>query len=56
MVITNGRMVSLAECELRSKASKTRTVPNIKTTKAMPMPTRVFQATHGMVILGPVLS
>src|SRR5438132_8613601 len=42
MVITNGRIVSLAECELRSKASKTRTVPNSSTTNAMPTQTRVF--------------
>ena len=33
MVITNGRMVSLAEFELRSNAMKTMTVPIIRRTK-----------------------
>ena len=33
MVITNGRMVSLFECELRSNAMKTMTVPNIRRAK-----------------------
>lgn len=33
MVITNGRIVSLAECESRSKAMKTMTVPSISKAK-----------------------
>jgi hypothetical protein len=34
MVITNGRIVSLAECESRSNAMKTMTVPVISRAKA----------------------
>jgi len=33
MVITNGLIVSLAECELRSNAMKTMTVPIMRRTK-----------------------
>src|SRR5437879_10149333 len=38
MVIRNGRMVSLAECESRSKAWNTRTVPNTRAAKARATP------------------
>ena len=33
MVITNGRIVSLAECESRSNTMKTMTVPSMRRTK-----------------------
>jgi len=33
IVITNGRIVSLLECELRSNAMKTMTVPSMRRTK-----------------------
>ncbi len=50
MVRMKGRMVSLAECELRSKARKTRTVPYTRKTNATPMPVTTFQLTSdGMV-------
>jgi len=48
--MTNGRIVSLAECESRSNASKTRTVPNSSTANATATQVTVFQLTDGMVV------
>src|SRR5712691_2758057 len=42
IVMMNGRMVSLAECESRSKAMKTRTVPYASTARAIPTIPNVF--------------
>ena len=41
MVIRKGRMVSLLECELRSKAMKTITVPKRRRTKPAISPAHV---------------
>ena len=43
IVMTNGRIVSLAELETRSNARKTATVPYSRTAKPMPIGTSVFQ-------------
>jgi F420-dependent oxidoreductase-like protein len=57
MVMRNGRMVSLAECESRSNARNTSTVPYASTTKATPTAERDFQfAIEGMVVRRRVLS
>ena len=46
----NGRMVSLAECESRSKAMKTRTVPYASAAKATPTnPTVLTVISQGML-------
>ena len=57
IVMMNGRIVSLAELELRSKASKTATVPYSKKMSATASQPAVFRfMARGMVDRGRVLS
>jgi hypothetical protein len=57
IVMTNGRMVSLAEFELRSKASNTATVPNSRRSKATASAAISLQfIAQGMVVGAPVFS
>ena len=50
IVMMNGRIVSLAECESRSKAMNTRTVPYMSTANAIPTAPRALRfISNGMV-------
>jgi hypothetical protein len=57
IVMTNGRIVSLAELELRSKASNTATLPYARRRNAMASAATSFQLmAKGMVDRAPVFS
>ena len=57
IVITNGRIVSLAELEIRSKASNTATVPKSRSSEPAASAAISFQfIAQGMVDRAPVFS